>query len=352
MSNSIKSKPWGLLPNGEKATLFALKNANNMEAWISDYGCTITHLWVPKADGTRQDIVLGFDNLSDYLKHHSYFGCVVGRYANRIAKGSFSLDGNIYALAKNLQPNHLHGGVTGFDKVKWESEIFEEEEPSIEFSYLSQDGEEGFPGNLKVKVKYTLRANNILEMTFSAETDKATVLNLTNHTYFNFSGGEDNVLNYDISINADKILEIDSTLIPTGNLLLVKDTVFDFLTPQKIGTGINKLSNEQLRLGSGYDHCYVLNTNSNEIGLVATVSDEKSGLRLEINSSEPGVQLYSANHVPVIEGKNGITYKKHHGLCLETQHFPDAPNQPNFKSTVLKPGEQYHSETSWRFSTV
>jgi aldose 1-epimerase len=352
MSHIIKSKPWGVLANGEKANLFALKNANNFEAWFSDYGCAITHLWVPKADGTRQDVVLGFDNLGEYLKHRSYFGCVVGRYANRIAKGSFDLDGDTYTLAKNLQTNHLHGGTIGFDKVLWQAELFEGEEPAIQFSYLSPDGEEGYPGNLAVKVKYTLKADNTLDMSFSAETDKATVLNLTNHTYFNFSGGLDNVLNYEISINADKILEIDSTLIPTGNLLSVKDTVFDFLTPQKIGTGINKLSNEQLRLGSGYDHCYALNNQSGIKGLVAKIADEKSGIELEISSTEPGVQLYSANHVPVMTGKSGISYKKHHGICFETQHFPDAPNQPNFKSTVLRPGEKFHSETSWRFTSI
>jgi aldose 1-epimerase len=352
MSYTVKSKPWGVLPTGQNANLFALKNANGFEARISDYGCTITHLWVPKSDGSKQDVVLGFDELSDYLKHKSFFGCVVGRFANRIAKGSFSLDGTTYTLVKNLFPNHLHGGLVGFDKVVWNSEIFEGDEPAIEFSYLSPDGEEGFPGNLQVKVKYTLKANNTLEMTFEAETDKPTVLNLTNHTYFNFSGGLDNVLNYDISINADKILEIDSTLIPTGNLLAVKDSVFDFLTPQKIGSGINKLSNEQLRLGSGYDHCYALNNDPNEKGLVANVSDTKSGITLEICSTEPGVQLYSANHVPVLLGKGGITYKKHHGLCLETQHFPDAPNQPNFKTTVLRPSEKFSSETSWKFSLI
>jgi aldose 1-epimerase len=352
MSRTINSKIWGTLPSGESVNLFSLKNANGMEAWISDYGCNITNLWIPTPDGTRHDVVLGFESLAEYCTTNFYFGGVIGRYANRIAKGKFELDNVTFNVAKNLQGNHLHGGIKGFDKVLWTTEMIETDEPSLILKYLSPNGEEGYPGNLETTVTYTLKSNNTLLMTFEAETDQKTIVNLTNHSYFNFSGGRENVLNYELQINAVKMLEIDSSLIPTGNMLDVSDSVFDFIEPQKMGTGIYKISDEQLRLGSGYDHCYVLNKAENEMGLVAIVSDEKTGLKLEITSTEPGVQLYSANHLPGVSGKNGISYKKHHGLCLETQHFPDAPNHPYFKSTELKPGEKFESFTSWAFSNL
>ncbi len=350
MSQSIQSKPWGNTADGRQVKLYCLKNEQGFEAWISDYGCIITHLWVPKFDGTRQDVVLGFDDFSDYQKHNFYFGCVVGRYANRIAKGQFKLAGNTYSVAKNLQGNHLHGGIVGFDKVIWQAKQSPGIEPSISFSYLSPDGDEGYPGNLQTTVTYTLKADFTLEMTFEAHTDQPTIINLTNHTYFNFSGGKQNVFDYDLQLFADHILEIDNQLIPTGQLLPVENDVFDFRKLKKIGKDIHKISNWQLSLGSGYDHCFVVNPAEQAMAPHAHVHDASSGIQLQIFSSEPAVQLYTGNHLSRVKGKNGIEYRKNSGFCLETQHFPDAPNQASFMTTTLLPGENYHSQTSWKFS--
>ncbi len=350
MSPDIQSKLWGKLSDGREVRLYCLKNASGFEAWVSDYGCIITHLWIPKPDGTRQDVVLGFDDFSDYQKHNFYFGCVVGRYANRIAKGQFNIAGNTYQVAKNLQGNHLHGGLKGFDKVLWQVSLEPGSEPSICFTYISEDGDEGYPGKLETKVRYTLKADCSFEMTFEANTDKPTIVNLTNHTYFNFSAGRHLIFNYELKLFADNILEIDNQLIPTGHILPVENDVFDFRKFKKIGKDINKISNWQLSLGSGYDHCFVVNPTKETLAPHAHVMDAASGIQLQIFSSEPGVQLYTGNHLSKVKGKSGIEYKKNSGFCLETQHFPDAPNQPTFKSTSLLPGENYLSQTTWKFS--
>ena len=351
MSQTIQSKHWAKLQDGREVKLYSLKNATGFEAWVSDYGCIITHLWVPKADGSRQDVVLGFDEFADYQKHNLYFGCVVGRYANRIAKGKFSIADKTYQVAKNLQGNHLHGGLRGFDKVLWQASLEPGEEPSICFTHLSEDGDEGYPGNLQTTVRYTLKADNTLEMTFEASTDQPTIVNLTNHTYFNFSGGKQLVYDYELQLFADNILEVDNQLIPTGQIVPVEGDAFDFRMPKKIGKDINKISNWQLSFGSGYDHCFVVNSSSDTLAAHARVVDRSAGLSLDIFSTEPGVQLYTANHLPKVRGKNNIEYRKNSGLCLETQHFPDAPNRPEFKTTQLIPGEMYFSKTVWRFAS-
>ncbi len=325
---------------------FTLKNAKGMEVKIMNYGATITNLIVPDKNGTAGDVVLGFDSLEGYLqKGNPYFGCIVGRYANRIANGKFTLDGKTYTLAQNNDGNSLHGGLKGFDKVIWD--VKESDSNHIVFHYLSKDMEEGYPGNLDVTVTYSLSADNELKIDYSATTDKATPLNLTNHAYFNLSAGKDStILDHELQIDANKFSEVNASLIPTGKLPDVKNTPMDFTSSKKVGQDISKVE-------GGFDHNWVLNKKGNAgFDKVATLYHAASGRLMDVYTTQPGIQFYSGNFLDgTLSGKNGQKYVKHAALCLETQHFPDSPNQPFFPNTILKPGETYHHVTSYKFST-
>ena len=342
----INKTSFGQVENKE-VFLYTLTNKNGMIVRITNYGGIVTSIIVPDKNGNFGDVVLGYDNLDGYLDKTPYFGAIVGRYANRIAKGKFTLDGKEYTLATNNGPNHLHGGIKGFDKVIWDAESFENEnEIGLKLHYLSNDGEEGYPGNLDVIVRYTLTNDNELKIDYRATTDKATPVNLSHHGYFNLAGGVSpesfrDVLEQVLWIDADKYTVVDETLIPTGELRDVTGPM-DFRIPEKVGSRIAKVE-------GGYDHNYVLN-NHGKYALVATLSDSTSGRIMEVFTSEPGLQFYSGNFLDgTITGKNGIVYKKHYGLCLETQHFPDSPNQPDFPNTILRPGEVYTQETVYKF---
>jgi aldose 1-epimerase len=307
---------------------------------------------VPDRQGKMGDVVLGYDSLDGYVNDKSYFGALIGRYGNRIAHGQFTLDGVTYKLAKNNGDNSLHGGVKGFNKRVWDAkEISSKEGPALRLNYLSKDGEEGYPGNLKVQVVYTLTDANELKIDYSATTDKKTVLNLTNHSYFNLAGqGSGDILRQELMLQADKFTPVDAGLIPTGELRPVEGTPFDFRTKTVIGARINN-DDEQLKLGKGYDHNFVL-TRTAEFSLAARVSEPSSGRVLEVWTSEPGVQFYTGNFLDgSARGKGAKPYDFRTGFCLETQHFPDSPNHPEFPSTVLSPGEVYHSTTSYKFLT-
>jgi aldose 1-epimerase len=302
--------------------------------------------------GTFTDVVLGFDNLDGYLKKNPFFGALVGRYANRIANGKFELQGHTYELARNNGPNALHGGLRGFDKVVWDSQVIDTGNGlALELQYVSPDGEEGYPGTLKVFVTYSLNEKNELAIDYRATTDKETVLNLTNHSYFDLTGQfAGNILDHQVAIHADQFTPVDSTLIPTGELRDVAGTPFDLRTPQRIGARIDE-NDEQLKLCWGYDHNFVLNGQG--LRPVASVVEPTTGRKLEVLTTQPGVQFYTGNHLDgSVTGKGGVSYKYRYGFCLETQHFPDSPNKPSFPSTILKPGEQFHQITIFRFSTV
>jgi aldose 1-epimerase len=350
-SASVKEEPWGNTPQGQDVELFTLTNAHGMEARIINYGGILVSLKVPDRNGKLGDIVNGFGSISGYVQQppEPYFGAIVGRYGNRIANGTFTLDGVRYTLAKNNGPNTLHGGIRGFDKVIWQARPVGNE--SVELKYLSKDGEEGFPGNLSAMVVYTLDDNNELKIDYSATTDKDTVVNLTNHSYFNLTGqGVGNVLGEMVTIHADRFTPVDKTLIPTGELRKVDGTPFDFRTPHAIGERIDA-SDEQISLGQGYDHNFVLNRSSAGLEPAARVSDPTSGRVMEILTTQPGLQFYTANQLNgSLHGKNGAVYGKRSAFCMETQHFPDSPNQLKFPSTELKPGERYHTVTMFRFS--
>lgn len=342
---------FGRMPDGRAVEMYTLRNANGLEAEIITFGGIIRALRVPDREGNADDVVLGFDSLSQYLDGHPYFGAVVGRYANRIARGTFTLDSVTYQLALNNGMNHLHGGTQGFDKVLWDAQSFESDSSSgLRFTYLSPDGEEGYPGNLQVTVTYTLDDLNQLTFDYRAETDKATIINLTNHSYYNLSGMEDDILDHVLQIYADQYLPVDSTLIP-GEAAPVAGTPFDFTSPERIGARIRENA-RQLRHGGGYDHCYILNETEDEPGLAATLYDPESGRVMHVYTTEPGLQLYSGNFLDgSLTGKGGRQYVHRSGLCLETQHFPDSPNRPEFPSVRLAPGEEYHSRTVTRFTT-
>jgi aldose 1-epimerase len=340
--------PFGKTATGEQVELYTLRNNKHAEASITTYGATLVSLKVPDRVGAVADVVLGFDTLDDYVKRSPFFGATVGRYANRIAHGKFSLDGVEYSLPKNNGENTLHGGSRGFDKRVWQ--VKRATPQLLELSYLSRDGEEGFPGNLQTTVTYTLDDKNELRIDYAATTDKPTVLNLTNHSYFNLAGqGEGDVLKHEITIPADRITPIDRTLIPTGELQRVDGTPFDFRQPHAIGERIDA-SNEQLQYGRGYDHNFVLNRSGAGLHLAATVVEPDHGRKLEVLTTEPGVQFYTANTLNIANAKAGKSYGKHAAFCLETQHFPDSPNQPSFPSVVLKPGEHFRSTTVYHFS--
>jgi aldose 1-epimerase len=349
----LEKQPWGTLDSGEPAHLYTLRNANGIEARITSFGGRLVSLHTPDRHGTFGDIVLGFDDLAGYLRKNPYFGALVGRYANRIANGTFTLDGKAYHLARNNGENALHGGLKGFDKVVWEgNEVRVDNVPALELSYLSEDGEEGYPGNLQVKVRYTLTGSNELRIDYTATTDKITVLNLTNHSYFDLSGtGEGNIVDSIVSINANHFTPVNAHLIPTGELRAVESTPFDFRSPERVGGRIDN-PDEQLGYGKGYDHNFVLNRNGSPLCLSARATDPGSGRVLEVFATQPGMQFYTGNHLDgSVVGKGGKVYGPRSGMCFETQHFPDSPNKPEFPSTELNPGQTYKVTTIFRFTT-
>jgi aldose 1-epimerase len=339
---------------GNPIELFKLANGHGMELEVMTYGGIIRSLKVPDRTGAVADVVLGFDGPEGYLGDPPppYFGALIGRYGNRIAKGKFTLDGQTYTLATNNAPNHLHGGNKGFDKVLWTAAPRQSSEgASLVLTRTSPDGEEGYPGTLQARVTYTLTDRNELVIEYHATTDKPTPVNLTNHSYFNLAGeGSGDILGHELMIDADRYTPVDDTLIPTGELASVADTPFDFRKATAIGARINQ-DNPQLKNGKGYDHNWVLNRQGTGLQLAARLSDPKSGRTLEIRTTEPGLQFYSGNFLDgTIKGKGGHAYALRSGLCLETQHFPDSPNHPAFPSTILKPGQSYDSKTVFTFS--
>ena len=346
MQTAIEQAPFGQLPDGEKITQYTLTNASGMVVRIIDFGGIVTEIHAPDRNGNFADVVLGFDTLEPYRSDSPYFGALIGRYGNRIAKGRFVLDGNEYRLPVNNGQNHLHGGTVGFDKVKWNASV---EGNALRLDYHSPDGEQGYPGNLDATVVYTLTNDNELVVRFAAVTDKPTPVNLTQHSYFNLAGDGD-ILGHELGIDADAIVPIDATSIPTGALAAVADTPFDFRTPRPIGERIG-YPDEQLRHGSGYDHCFVLNKPApHAMTRAAHVREPNSGRVLELFTQEPGVQFYSGNFLDGSLTGKGRTYTHRSGFCLEPQHFPDSPNQPGFPSVILRPGEHYQTESRFRFS--
>jgi len=346
---TIAKTTFGQLPDGQVADLFTLRNKNGMKVKITNYGGIITHLITPDKNGDLGDVVLGYDSLGGYLKESPFFGALVGRYGNRIAKAQFTLEGNTYTLAANNGPNSLHGGKKGFDKVVWNTEVLEGQN-AIKLTYVSKDGEEGFPGTLNSEVIYRLTDANALEIEYSATTDKTTIINLTNHTYFNLNGGTSDILNHEVTINADSFIPVDKTLIPTGKLATVAGTPFDFTKPTSIGARINDPKDEQIKFGGGYDHCWVVNGDIDTLRLAATAYEPTTGRMMEVFTTEPGVQFYTGNFLKgSITGKNGVVYAKRSGFCFETEHFPDSPNQPSFPSVVLKPSQTYKTKTVYHF---
>ncbi len=342
---------FGTTPEGAEISLFTLTNSQGIQVGIINFGGIITSILTPDREGKSGDIVLGFDSLDDYLAGHPYFGALIGRYGNRIAKGQFTLDGESYQLAANNIGNHLHGGLRGFDKVVWDASIPDDSQAAVRLTYRSPDGEEGYPGNLDVRVTYTLNNSNELRIDYHASTDRPTIVNLTNHAYFNLSAGQsNNILGHRLQIKADRYLPVDSTLIPTGELRPVAGTPFDFRTPATVGSRIDD-QNQQLAFGGGYDHCWILNKEgTGALELAARLSDPESGRTLELLTTEPGVQFYSGNFLDgSLTGKKGVVYNYRYALCLEPEHFPDSPNQPAFPSVTLRPGEEYQSVSVYRF---
>ena len=341
----IQEQDWGRTSDGTPVKLFTLTNSKGMVAKISNYGGIITEIRVPDRNGKIDDVVLGFDNLDQYLKGHPFFGAIAGRVGNRIAKGRFTIDGQEYKLATNNGPNHLHGGLKGFDKVVWIATP-SQHGATLELSYHSKDGEEGYPGNLDVTVTYTLTDDNELRIDYTAKTDKATPVNLTNHSYFNLAGGGD-IGNHELYLNADRYTVTDDTLIPTGEIAPVKGTPLDFTKPTLIGARF-----DQLKARGGYDDNFVLNSGGKSLALAARAYEPTTGRILEVLTTEPGVQLYTGNFLDgKLTGINGAVYAKHTGFCLETQHFPDSINHPNFPSTILRPGQTYKTTTVFKFDT-
>ncbi|UFH54058.1 aldose epimerase family protein [Spirosoma sp. KNUC1025] len=349
----IEKAPYGQLPDGQTADLYTLQNASGMTAQITNYGGIIVSLTAPDKNGKFEDVTLGQDSLSAYVKNNPYFGALIGRYGNRIAKGKFTLDGKTYSLFINNMGNHLHGGKVGFDKVLWKATPIEGEEPALKLSYTAKDGEEGYPGNLSVEVTYTLQKDNALKIDYQATTDKPTVVNLTNHTYFNLTGGaKRDILDHVVTLNADKFIPVDKTLIPTGKLEPVANSPFDFTKPMVVGSRINDSTNTQIKYGGGYDHGWVLNGSGDSLKLAATVYEPTSGRVMEVRTTEPAIQFYTGNFLDgTVTGREGFPYKKRYALCLETEHYPDSPNQPSFPTTVLRPGQTYKTTTIYQFST-
>ena len=343
-NKSIMKTHFGTI-DGKEVFLFSLKNKNGLNVKITNYGAIITSILTPDRQGKMGDIVLGYDSLQEYVKNSPYFGAIVGRYANRIAKGQFTLDGTTYQLAKNNGENHLHGGIKGFDKVVWNAE--EQKDSSsvgLKLSYHSKDGEENYPGNLETTVLYTLTDQDELMIAIQATTDKACPVNLTNHSYFNLTCADSSILGHELLIFADRYTVVDNALIPTGELRKVAKTPMDFSTPYTVGSRIDEVP-------GGYDHNYVLEKKEPGITLAAKLYEPLSGRALDVYTSQPGIQFYSGNFLDgSITGKNGKKYLKHYGLCLETQHFPDSPNHPEFPDVILKPGQIYQQATIFKFS--
>lgn len=338
----ITAADWGET-DGKKVQLFTLTNKRGAQVKITNYGATITSWIAPQKGGGTSDIVLGFDSLSGYLAKPPYFGATIGRYGNRIADAKFTLDGKTYTLAANNGKNHLHGGNKGFDKVVWDASPATDGTPSLTLRYLSKDGEEGYPGNLQTTVKFTLSDDNEVRIEYDAETDKPTPVNLTNHSYFNLTGDPANtILNHTLWIDADRYTPVDNTLIPTGELKPVRGTPFDFTEPHRVGARIDQIE-------GGYDHNFALNKKGTDLQLAAWLQDSATGRKLEVYTTEPGLQFYTGNFLDgSIQTSSGKSIPKHGALCLETQHFPDSPNKPNFPNTILKPGEKYHTVTTYK----
>lgn len=350
---SITSQPFGKMADGTPVDIYTLRNASGMQAKITNYGGVVVSIVIPDRAGKMADVVLGYDNLDDYIKTSPFFGAIVGRYANRIAKGQFDLDGKHYQLPLNNGPNTLHGGLKGFDKVVWSATpVTSGTEAALQLTYVSKDGEEGFPGTLTVTAIYTLTDKNELRLDFTATTDKPTIVNLTNHSYFNLAGqGEGDILDHEVTIPADKYTPVDATRIPTGELRAVEGTPFDFRKPATIGSRINN-DDEQLKFARGYDHNWAINKKPGELGLMTKIVEPKSGRVLEILSTEPGLQMYSGNSIyPAVNAKDGKSYHNRCAFAMECEHFPDSPNHPNFPSVVLRPGETYKNTIIFRFST-
>jgi aldose 1-epimerase len=351
-SGTVTSQPFGTTADGIAVEEYTLTNANGMEVKLITYGGTITSIRVPDKDGNMDNVVLGFDNLADYETRSPFFGSIIGRYGNRIANATFTLEGETYTLAANNGVNSLHGGVLGYDNVVWTAETVEGDgEVGVSLTYLSPDGEEGYPGNLSITVVYTLTDADEIRIDYTATTDKATVVNLTNHSYFNLAGnGSGSIDDHVITINADAYTPVDATLIPTGELAPVEGTPFDLRQPTPIGDGIRS-GDEQMVLGRGYDHNFVLNREGDGLELAATVSEPTTGRTMEVWTTEPGIQFYSGNFLDgTLIGSSGTMYRQGEAFCLETQHYPDSPNQPDFPSTVLQPGDTYETTTVYKFS--
>ena len=347
MKPTVTKKLFGQTHTGKRVDLFTLTNAQGLSAKITNYGTIITELWVPDREGRLGNIVLGFDNLRQYLAGNpSYLGCTVGRVANRTARGRFQLDGKKYKLAVNNGPHHLHGGVRGFDKVVWSAEIVKGREAAVAFTYLSRHGEEGYPGNLDVTVLMTLTNGDELRLYYTATTDRATPVNLTNHSYFNLAGGG-NVLGHELKVAAKAYIPVDATSIPTGKQVSVAGTAFDFTKRKAIGLDFARLTGKPI----GYDHNFVLKGGGQRLAACATVYDRTSGRVMEVRTTEPGVQVYTGNWLDGTQcGHSGIYYTQHSGLCLETQHFPDSLHHPRFPSIILRPGQTFTTTTTYKFS--
>jgi aldose 1-epimerase len=346
----IEKKPFGKTADGKDVDLYVLTNASGMTAKVMTYGAILTELDVPDRDGKMADVVLGFDDLKGYLGGHPFFGATVGRVANRIARGKFTLDGKEYTLAKNNGPNALHGGMKGFDKKVWQAEqVPADNGVAVKFTCTSPDGEEGYPGTLTASVTYTLTNANELRLDYTATTDKATPVNLSNHSYFNLAGqSSGDILGHELTLEAEKYTPVDDTLIPTGKIESVKGTPLDFTTPHKIGERIKELRGDPV----GYDHNFVLNGGGKKLALGARVVEPRSGRVMEMLTTEPGVQFYTGNFLDGSnKGKGGAVYNKHAGFCLEAQHFPDSVNHANFPSVILRPGQTYKQTTVYKFST-
>jgi len=347
---NITEKPFGTTNDGVPVKLYNLRNSKGAEVTITNYGGLVTTLQAPDRNGNLADVLLGYDNLADYIKASPYFGALVGRCGNRIANAQFTVGGKTCTLAANNGVNALHGGLKGFDKVVWEARAYQSKTgPALELNYLSKDGEEGYPGNLSVKAVYTWTDDNALQLEYTATTDKETVVNLTQHSYFNLAGKGD-ILNHVAMINADKFTPVNETLIPTGEIASVAGTPFDFRKPTAIGSRIND-DHPQLKLGNGYDHNFVINKPLGELGLMGRVYEPTTGRVVEVLSTAPGMQFYTGNFLKgTLTGKGGWVYQFRNGFCMEPQNFPDSPNQPHFPSTILKPGQTYHHTVIYRFS--